>query len=188
MLPALRSHRPKYMPTEMASSSEVRVSYFPKADATVLSSPYHEPRERPKLPGPFWDPENANKPIRVWSPDVERSFYPPKAGDYAPAPIPEKPTCPSDRYLRASLAKNERLRVSMLWYYTRGILHEPEFLSGLQEKAYLAQESTGWEYVVIGLLDVNYYHRLVTVGLPLAILPRGETICAHTVTRPPGVR
>ena len=76
----------------------------------------------------------------------------------------------------------------MLWYYTRDILKETgEFLSGLQEKAYLAQESTGWEFVIIGILDVNLYIRLATIGLPLAILPRGETICAHTITQPPGV-
>lgn len=76
----------------------------------------------------------------------------------------------------------------MLWYYTRDILRdpEPELLAGLQEKACLAQESTGWEYAVIGLLDVNVYIRLVTVGLQVAILPRGETLCAHTVTQPPG--
>lgn len=75
----------------------------------------------------------------------------------------------------------------MLWYYTRDIINEPELLAGLQEKACLAQESTGWEYAVIGVLDVNVYIRLATVGLELAILPRGETLCAHTVTQPPGV-
>jgi hypothetical protein len=75
----------------------------------------------------------------------------------------------------------------MLWYYTHDILKEGDLLSGLQEKAYLAQESTGWEFVVIGILDVNFYIRLVTVGLSLGILPRGETLCAHTVTQPPGV-
>jgi hypothetical protein len=37
------------------------------------------------------------------------------------------------------------------------------------------------------VLDVNVYIRLATVGLQLAILPRGETLCAHTVTQPPGV-
>ncbi|KAJ2967012.1 hypothetical protein NQ176_g9873 [Zarea fungicola] len=74
----------------------------------------------------------------------------------------------------------------MLWYYTRGLLDESEFLSGLQEKVLLAQESTGWEFVVIGILDINFYIRLASLGLPLGILPRGETICAHTVTQPPG--
>lgn len=75
----------------------------------------------------------------------------------------------------------------MLWYYTRDIFNESEFLCGLQEKLLLAQESTGWECVVIGLLDMDVYVRLGTIGLPLAVLPRGETICAHTVTQPPRV-
>ena len=75
----------------------------------------------------------------------------------------------------------------MLWYYARDIMKEAEFLCGLQEKAQHAQESTGWEFVVIGILDVNKYTRLATIGLPLAVLPRGEIICAHTVTQPPEV-
>ena len=75
----------------------------------------------------------------------------------------------------------------MLWYYTRDILQETEFLAGLREKAQHAQESTGWEFAVIGILDVNKYIRLATIGLPLVVLPRGEIICAHTVTQPPEV-
>lgn len=71
----------------------------------------------------------------------------------------------------------------MLWYYTRDILNEPEFLSGLQQKANLAQESSGWDFVIIGIQDLNYYIRLATVGLPLAIHPRGESLCAHTITQ-----
>lgn len=74
----------------------------------------------------------------------------------------------------------------MLWYYARDLDNEPELLAGLQEKACLAQESSDWEYAVVGVLDVNVYIRLATVGLQLAILPRGETLCAHTVTQPPG--
>lgn len=75
----------------------------------------------------------------------------------------------------------------MLWYYTRDIFEETEFLSGLQEKVCIAEESTGWEFAIIGILDVNFYVRLATIGVPLGILPRGETICAHTVAQPPGV-
>lgn len=168
-----------------------RIPFFPKVDSAILS-PKHQ-RERspihPRTVGPIYDSENANRPIEPWSTAVEMCLYPQTAEAYAPAPIPGKPTAfSSDRYLRAFLAENERLRLSMLWYYTRDILKEAEFLSGLQEKAFFAQESTGWEFVVIGILDVNFYIRLVTVGLQLAILPRGETICAHTITQPPGVR
>ncbi|KAL7944955.1 histidine kinase HHK3 [Trichoderma barbatum] len=160
--------------------------FFPKADAAILSSRHGLPPARPRTVWPVFDPDNVDRPIEAWTPEVEKSFYPPKVEEFAPSAIPDKPMCTSDRYLRAFLAENERLRSSMLWYYTRDILNETEFLSGLQEKAHLAQESTGWEFVVIGILDVNYYIRLASIGLPLAILPRGETLCAHTVTQPPG--
>ncbi|UKZ79115.1 hypothetical protein TrVFT333_006865 [Trichoderma virens FT-333] len=160
--------------------------FFPKADAAILSSRHGLPPARPRTVWPVYDPDNVDRPIGAWTPEIEKSFYPPKVEAFAPSPIPDKPMCISDRYLRAFLAENERLRSSMLWYYTRDILNETEFLSGLQEKAHIAQESTGWEFVVIGILDVNYYIRLASIGLPLAILPRGETLCAHTVTQPPG--
>lgn len=75
----------------------------------------------------------------------------------------------------------------MLWYYTRDILEEKELLAGLQDKVHLAKESTGWEFAIIGILDIDVYIRLATVGVQLGILPRGETICAHTVTQPPDV-
>ncbi|KAJ5776868.1 histidine kinase HHK3 [Penicillium odoratum] len=169
----------------MVSDSGRRLPFFPKADAAILKSKYAPPPTRPQTVGPIYDRENVDRPIEPWSSDVEKNFYP-KSDPCAPAAIPKRPSWFTDRYLRAFLAENERLRLSMLWYYTRDISKEDEFLSGLQEKACLAQESTGWEFAVIGILDVNVYIRLATVGLELGILPRGETICAHTVTQPPG--
>jgi hypothetical protein len=163
------------------------VSFFPKADAAVLSSKKSTP-PRPETTWLIYDPDNIEKLLEPWPADAQK-LYPPKTEAYAPASIPEKPACLPDRYLRSFLAEDERLRLSMFWYYTHDILNEGgEFYSGLQEKAYLAQESTGWEFVVIGLLDMSFYIRLATIGLPLAVLPRGEIICAHTVTQPPGVR
>lgn len=136
--------------------------------------------------GPILDPDNFNRPIEAWSSHVKTTFYP-KSEAESPSMIPEKPPDFASKYLRAFLAEHERLRLSVLWYYTRDILQEDEFLAGVQEKAKLAQESTGWDYAVIGILDVDVYIRLATVGLELGILPRGETLCAHTVTQPPGV-
>jgi len=171
----------------MAPGNGSRASFFPKVDAAVLSSKREPPAARPQTIGPIFDPDNVAKPCEPWSSDVEKAFYPPVADGCALVSLADKPVRHPDRYLRAFLAKNERLRLSMLWYYTRDVLKESDFLSGLQEKANLAQESIGWEYAVIGILDVHVYIRLATVGLQLAILPRGETICAHTVTQPPGV-
>ncbi|KAH6683526.1 histidine kinase HHK3 [Plectosphaerella plurivora] len=159
--------------------------FFPSADAAVLTSKRPLPSTRPQAPGPIFDPDGLDKPIDTWNRDTHESNFPPNA-EYATVSIPEPPACGSDRYLRATLAKNERLRLSMLWYYTRDILNEVEFLSGLQEKVHLAKESADWEFAIIGFLDVNYYTRLAAVGVPLGILPRGETICAHTINQPPG--
>ncbi|CAI6342262.1 unnamed protein product [Periconia digitata] len=168
------------------SDGAQKLIFFPKADAAVLSlSP---PPDYPKTVGPIYDRDNVDTPCLPYPFDAEESYYPRANQLYLPepAPVPDKHFCISDRYLRASLTKNERFRLSMLWYYTRDIFHETEFLSGLQEKVRIAQESTGWEFAIIGILDVNYYTRLATVGVPLGILPRGETICAHTVAQPPG--
>ncbi|OAA53573.1 CheY-like superfamily [Cordyceps fumosorosea ARSEF 2679] len=166
--------------------------FFPRADASLLTpSPdaiADVPPPRPTTVGPVFDAENVGRPVEPWVPELAKCIYPPKLDPYAVSSVPEETAVPLDcRYLRARLAKNERLRLSMLWYYGRHLEEEPELLAGLQEKACLAQESSGWEFAVIGLLDVNVYVRLVTVGgLELGILPRGETICAHTVTQPPG--
>lgn len=164
-----------------------KISFFPKADGAILRSRYlAPPQSRPLTIGPIFDQDNFNCPIEAWSAHVKTTFYPKSEAD-APSVIPEKPPDFASKYLRAFLAEHERLRLSVLWYYTRDILQEDEFLAGLQEKAQLAQESTGWDYAVIGILDVDVYIRLATVGLELGILPRGETLCAHTVTQPPGV-
>lgn len=166
------------------------MAFFPKADGTILrpASSVVPPRpSRQTTVGPIYDLVNYENPIKPWSSDVEKTFYTKESTNLV-TPIPEKPPTFSHRYLRAFLAENERLRLSVLWYYTRGILEEDELLAGLQEKAQLAQESTEWEFAVVGILDINVYSRLATVGLELGNLPRGETICAHTVTQPPGVR
>ncbi|KAJ5715812.1 uncharacterized protein N7483_012993 [Penicillium malachiteum] len=161
--------------------------FFPRADAAILKSKHPSPPTHPHTIGPIFDPENIDKPISSWSDEIGSSLYP--IDPNAPTsiiPVSDKPDGFEGRYPRATLAQNERLRLSMLWYYTRDVLKEEELLSGLQEKAYLATESTGWEYAIIGILDMDVYIRLATVGVHLGILPRGETICAHTVTQPPG--
>jgi hypothetical protein len=172
----------------MTSSCAQKTVFFPKADAAVLSYRLAPPPTYPKAVGPVYDPDNADSPCLPWSLDFEKTSYPPQKEPYAPAIVPNKQLRHPDRYLRASLARNERLRLSMLWYFTRDIFKENEFLSGLQQKACIAQESAGWECAIIGILDINFYTRLATVNAPLGILPRGETLCAHTVAQPPAVR
>ncbi|KAF5557149.1 histidine kinase [Fusarium phyllophilum] len=139
--------------------------FFPKADAALLSSTVdkHSLPPRPKAVGPIFDANNFKVPIEPWTSDNDSSFYPAKPDPFSPSSIPQEAHCaPSSKYVRACLAKNERLRLSMLWYYARDLDNEPELLAGLQEKACLAQESSGWEYAVVGVLDVNVYIRLAT--------------------------
>ncbi|PNP40929.1 hypothetical protein TGAMA5MH_06795 [Trichoderma gamsii] len=171
------------MPTATASSGGRPKAFFPRTDAVVLSSKHEPPPALPQTVWPIFDPDNLDKPIEPWNPDVEKNYYPAQDDEYAPSTAPDVPLSNDGQYLRGFLAENERLRLSMLWYYTRDILNEPEFLSGLQQKANLAQESSGWDFVIIGIQDLNYYIRLAAVGLPLAIHPRGESLCAHTITQ-----
>ncbi|PSN73363.1 hypothetical protein BS50DRAFT_582905 [Corynespora cassiicola Philippines] len=166
-----------------------RVSFFPKADACVLHTKRSppSPNSRPTEVSPILDVENAGKALDAWSEELTRSVYPDKTDIWAPAPIPDEPaTCSPSRYLFPVLTRNERLRLTMLFYYTHGALEDEELMSRLQEKVYLAKDTVGWEFVIAGLLNHNTYTRMVTVGLPLAVLPRRESTCAHTVNQPPG--
>ncbi|KAI0158114.1 hypothetical protein GGR57DRAFT_35765 [Xylariaceae sp. FL1272] len=176
------------MAATLGGTQRVRPSFFPRADGAMLPSKQYGPSPaRPTSVWPVFDPESLNMPLPPWHREIQDEYFPAKAEEYAPAFIPEKPAerLP-ERYLRPALARNEHLRLSMLWYYTRDILDQHEFLRGLQEKLAVAHESSGWEYVVIGGLDINVYIRLAAFGLLLAILPRGETTCSHTISQPPG--
>ncbi|KAF1930058.1 putative histidine kinase HHK3p [Didymella exigua CBS 183.55] len=163
-------------------------SFFPRADAAVLRSKYVAPTDRPSETAPIFDTDNATKALDNWSVEVAERVYPGQTDIWAPAKIPEKTStqCATDRYLFPVLTRNERLRLTMLFYYTRGALEDTELQSRLQEKVYLARDTVGWEFVIAGLLNHNTYTRMVTVGLPLAVLPRRESTCAHTVNQPSG--
>jgi hypothetical protein len=162
--------------------------FFPKADAAVLRTRHDppSPTSRPTETSPIFDAENADKRLDCWSQSVASTLYPPRADLWAPATIPAEPPH-KQSYLFPILTRNERLRLTMLYYYTQGALQDTELMSRLQEKVHLAQETVGWEFVIAGLLNHNTYTRMVTCGLPLAVLPRRESTCAHTVNQPPGV-
>jgi hypothetical protein len=168
----------------MPSDNGQRATFFPRADAAVLQSKYTPPppASRPTEVAPILDVENAGTLLDAWSAELAPSLYPDLPEIWASAPIPERPHCASDRYLFPMLTRNERLRLTMLFYYTRGLFEDTELVSRLQEKVHLAKDTVGWEFVIAGLLDHNTYTRMVTVGLPLAVLPRRESTCAHTVS------
>jgi hypothetical protein len=170
-----------------------RASFFPKADAAVLHTVYQppSPSSRPVDVGPVLDTRNANKALEAWSASVARDIYPPTTDIWSPAPIPDEnlaTSCVTDRYLFPILTRNERLRLTMLFYYTCGIVEDRELYSRLEEKVHLAREIAGWEFAIIGLVDHNTFTRICTAGgMPLAVLPRRESTCSHTINQPPGV-
>lgn len=176
----------------MQSKGGARVAFFPKADAAVLASRHAAPAisERPTTTAPIFDLEHADKPLDSWTAGQVAAVYPHNHDIWSPAPIPARAQCPTsihaDSYLFPVLTRNERLRLTLFFYYTRGALEDVELMSRLQEKVYLAHETVGWEFVIAGLLNHTTYTRMVTVNLPLAILPRRESTCAHTINQPPG--
>src|SRR3954465_12877221 len=114
----------------MQSTGSQRAAFFPKADAAVLSSKHAAPAlaERPTTTAPILDPEHAEKPLDSFSKEELISVYPHKDDVWAPAQIPVMAQCPlqcsADRYLFPALAQNERLRLTMFFYYTHGALED----------------------------------------------------------------
>lgn len=165
--------------------------FFPKAaarDSSLQGSPTTTILPlRPSCADPAVDTANAGKPIPEFDHHVHKaSFAPRPHGVDADLP-PPRPHGFGDAYLMPSLSRHERLRLTMFWYYTRDILDDDAFLQCLQEKLELVQLLIGWEFAIVGLLSEDVFTRLVTAGLPLAIVPRRESPCSHTINQKPGV-
>lgn len=161
--------------------------YFPKSDgpASRLNSASLPPP--PEEIGPIFDPVHSSQPLDAYDVDDIHAIY----GDISSQTHDSKrpPSPPQEfngRYLSPILTKHERLRLTLLWYYTRDIVNDKEFLASLQDKLDLIQQFMGWEFAIIGLLSEDVFSRLVTAGLPLAMLPRRESTCSHTVNQPSG--
>lgn len=142
---------------------------------------------RPQSPGPVGDGLNAGKPIAQFDDVVHASSFVPRPDGIDTDLPPQQPENFHDAYLMPSLTRHERLRLTMFWYYTRGLLEDEDFLKCLQEKLELVQVLIGWEYAIVGLVSENVFTRLVSAGLPLAIVPRRESPCSHTINQEPGV-
>ncbi|KAJ1326192.1 hypothetical protein MN608_07637 [Microdochium nivale] len=128
-----------------SSSSSRRHGFRPKADARVLSARTGALPDYPDEVAPVFDPDNYTRPIKQWpGAALADLYYPPADDPYAPTTVPDRPPHHADPYLRACLAANERLRLSMLWYFTHDIFTDKDFLLGLQEKVAVAHEATGW--------------------------------------------
>ncbi|KAJ6257204.1 hypothetical protein Dda_8091 [Drechslerella dactyloides] len=141
--------------------------------------------DRPTEPTVF-DESLTSSPISEYNEaDFER-FYLSDSCDDDGVKEPVKPDDFSDPYLFPTLTRNEVLRLKSLWYYGRYIEKDKNLLSCLQDQVDLVNDFMQKDCVVLGLLDHDYYRRIVTANVPLAVLPRREATCAHTVMQDGG--
>ncbi|KAL2279916.1 hypothetical protein FJTKL_13065 [Diaporthe vaccinii] len=151
--------------------------YFPRCEANAS-----EPPPLPERPLCILDEQLCREPLLPFDEQLHESNFNPRP-DGSPA---DRPDGFRDPYLMPSLARNERLRLTMFWYYTRGLYEDPEFLQVLQEKLDLVKTFMEWEFALLGLVSEDAFTRLAASGgLPLAVIPRRESTCSHTITQEP---
>ncbi|KAK6334319.1 hypothetical protein TWF730_003532 [Orbilia blumenaviensis] len=136
--------------------------------------------ERPSEPTVF-DANLTSSPIFEFNEDDFQRLYPEERDDDGGVTEPLRPVDFEDPYLFPTLTKNELLRLKSLWYYGRYIENDKHLLSCLQDQVDLVNDFMEKDCVILGLLDHDYYRRVVTTNVPLAVLPRREATCAHTV-------
>lgn len=153
--------------------------YFPKCEANPS-----EPPSLPERPLCILDEQLCREPLLPFDEQLhESSFNPGPDGS-----LEDRPDGFCDPYLMPSLARNERLRLTMFWYYTRGLYEDGEFLQVLQEKLDLVKTFMEWEFALLGLVSEDAFTRLAASGgLPLAVIPRRESTCSHTINQEPSV-
>jgi len=175
---------PNYSPTGTGAAS----SFVPVADANPGARYAGVPLlAMPVGIGPCFDEEHSHQPIGAWDDSTMNASYTGKLSANLSAEAPWQPKDFSDKYLFPTLAKNERQRLTMLWYYTRDIGHDHDLMKRLQEKIDIVKDYMGWEFAIMGIMSNDSYTRTATSGLPLAMLPRRETTCAHTINQKAGV-
>lgn len=161
-------------------------AYFPRGGAeksSKITTP--ELPFRPTEFGPVFDTEHATDPISTFDQEVYDTVYggPTDTGE---ALVPAPPAHFNDKYLFPSLSRNERLRLTLLWYHTITIEQDEVLLSKVDALVSGVQQAIGWEYAIAGILDESTYTRLATANLPIARLPRREATCAHTINQKSG--
>ena len=173
------------MPVRATAGSAV--PFFPTSIDDTHSTSDETTLERPQLVGPVYDEAHTTQPIPAWNDDYHGENYTEALKENASAQAPAQPADFNDSYLFPMLAKNERQRLTMLWYYTKNIEQDPKLMQRLNDKISLVKEFMGWEFAIVGILSNNNYVRIATSGVPLAILPRRESTCSHTINQQSGV-
>lgn len=180
---AQREARPPKGPTDPASSpfTNAFAPCYPKSKASES-----ELRPLPARPFNVSDDKLCSKPISTFDEKLHQASY------YHPHPdttgrFTQRPDGFNDPYLMPSLARNERLRLTMLWYYTRGLDQDRGFVQLLQEKLDLVQAFMGWDFAIVGLVSEDVFTRVAASGMPTAVVPRRESTCSHTINQELGV-
>ncbi|RWA07309.1 hypothetical protein EKO27_g7796 [Xylaria grammica] len=162
---------------------EVVTPYFPRSGSKHASKLLLQQLPPPPTAvGPIFDEAHAKEPIPAFDQEVHEQHYagPSESGESLPPP---SPVAFPDRYLVPTLARHERLRLTLLWYHTSHIEHNEPLLAEIDTLVRSVHNLIGWEYTIAGILDESTYRRLATVNLPLAILPRRESTCSHTINQ-----
>ncbi|KAF4556356.1 Response regulator receiver domain-containing protein 4 [Elsinoe fawcettii] len=160
-------------------------TYFPRLNA--VSDPATQPLQ-PTISAeltPIYDVEGSKQPLAKFNDDYSQIYPEYQHHDrLTPPEIP--PQLRASSYLYPVLTRNEYLRLTMLWYYTRDLVEDQDLLDRLQVKVNLLKDFIGWDIAILGLLENHAYRRVVTSGIGLARLPRRESPCSHIVhgTRP----
>ncbi|KAJ2984332.1 hypothetical protein NUW58_g6094 [Xylaria curta] len=136
----------------------------------------------PKVVGPVFDSMRSKEPLPAFDQKTHDQNYggPSESGE---ALLPPPPIEFPDRYLVPTLARNERLRLTLLWYHTKQIEQDQRLLAEIDTLVRSAQKAIGWEFAIAGILNESTYRRLAAVNLPLAVLPRRESTCSHTINQ-----
>lgn len=161
--------------------------FFPTANsAGTAADSHHELLHRPTEISPILDPANYNKPLLEFDPALSQSCFAHDPTATADDFTPPQPEAFNDPYLFPSLSQNECLRLTLLWYYTRLITKNDVLMSKLQGLLAIVQKFMGWEFALVGMVDEAVFTRLVAINMPLAMLPRRESPCSHTINQEPG--
>ncbi|TRX89888.1 hypothetical protein FHL15_009160 [Xylaria flabelliformis] len=166
-----------------SAHEHVATPYFPRSGSKHGSSLLlQQLPPPPKAVGPIFDPEHVKEPLPVFDQKAHEQYYngPSETGEALPPPSPDDF---EDRYLVPTLSRNERLRLTMLWYHTSQIEKEERLLAEIDTLVRSAQKVIGWEYAIAGILNESTFRRLAAVNLPLAVLPRRESTCSHTINQ-----
>lgn len=161
----------------------IREGFSPVLDPTITVP------DQPTTIGPVFEPEKFHKALAPFSDRLHDSVFGQPSLLDSETSVPPCPLDFTDRYLYPSLSKNEYLRLNMLWYYTRGVREDTEVLRKLTQILGMVKQSLDWEIGIIGIVEANTFSRLVTADtIPVAMIPRRESPCSHTINQHPGVR